>query len=94
MPKNWNRRYRENMDLLKTGDILNTAQVVRNLLRVDRVKKLSTGEKKMLKNARQILESEIVLVEGKTPDEIRDKVEAEIMALWHDEELTEEKQIY
>ena len=48
----------------------------------------------MLKNARQILESEIVLVEGKTPDEVRDKVEAEIMALWHDEELTEEKQIY
>ena len=91
MPKNWNRRYRENMDLLKTGDILNTAQVVRNLLRVDRVKKLSTGEKKMLKNARQILESEIVLVEGKTPDEVRDKVEAEIMALWNDEELTEEK---
>lgn len=91
MPKNWNRRYRENMDLLKTGDILNTAQVVRNLLRVDRVKKLSTGEKKMLKNARQILESEIVLVEGKTPNEVSDKVESKIMALWNDEELTEEK---
>ena len=87
MPKNWNRRYRENMDLLKTGDILNTAQVVRNLLRVDRVKKLSTGEKKMLKNARQILESEIVLVEGKTLDEVRSKVESEIMACWHDEDL-------
>lgn len=94
MPKNWNRRYRENMDLLKTGDILNTAQVVRNLLRVDRVKKLSTGEKKMLKNARQILESEIVLVEGKTPNEVSNKVESKIMALWNDEELTEEKQIY
>ena len=94
MPKNWNRRYRENMDLLKTGDILNTAQVVRNLLRVDRVKKLSTGEKKMLKNARQILESEIVLVEGKTPNEVSNKVESKIMALWNDEELTEEKQTY
>lgn len=91
MPKNWNRRYRENMDLLKTGDILNTAQVVRNLLRVDRVKKLSTGEKKMLKNARQILESEIVLVEGKTLDEVRSKVESEIMACWHDEDLAEDE---
>lgn len=91
MPKNWNRRYRENMDLLKTGDILNTAQVVRNLLRVDRVKKLSTGEKKMLKNARQILESEIVLVEGKTLDEVRSKVESEIMTSWNDAELAEEK---
>ena len=79
------------MDLLKTGDILNTAEVVRNLLRVDRVKKLSTGEKKMLKNARQILESEIVLVEGKTPDEVSDKVESEIMALWKDEDIVEEK---
>lgn len=91
MPKNWNRRYRENMDLLKTGDILNTAQVVRNLLRVDRVKKLSTGEKKMLKNARQILESEIVLVEGTTPDEVSEKVESEIMVDWNDENLPEEK---
>ncbi len=80
MPRNWNRRYRENMELLKTGDILKTAQVVRNLLRVDRVKKLSTGEKKMLKNARQILESEIVLVAGISPEEVSDKVEREIFA--------------
>ena len=91
MPKNWNRRYRENMDLLKTGNILNTAQVVRNLLRVDKVKKLSTGERKMLKNARQILESEIVLVEGTTPDEVRQKVESVIMVDWNDEELSDEK---
>ncbi|MCI5698753.1 MAG: CarD family transcriptional regulator [Clostridiales bacterium] len=78
MPRNWNRRYRENMELLKSGDILKTAQVVRNLLRVDRVKKLSTGEKKMLKNARQILESEIVLVAGISPEEVSAKVEKEI----------------
>ena len=78
------------MDLLKTGDILNTAEVVRNLLRVDRVKKLSTGEKKMLKNARQILESEIVLVEGATADEVSAKVESQIMIDWHDEDLVEE----
>lgn len=78
MPRNWNRRYRENMELLKSGDILKTAQVVRNLLRVDRVKKLSTGEKKMLKNARQILESEIVLVAGLSPEEVSTRVEKEI----------------
>ena len=89
MPKNWNRRYRENMNLLKTGDILNTAEVVRNLLRVDKVKKLSTGEKKMLKNARQILESEIVLVEGSTEEEVREKVESEILVNCHDEESAE-----
>ena len=61
MPGNWNRRYRENMEKLKTGDILQVAEVVRNLIRTERKKKLSAGEKKMLANARQILQSELVL---------------------------------
>lgn len=63
MPSNWNRRYRENMDKLKTGNVEEVAEVVRNLTRSDREKKLSTGEKKMLANAKQILVSEIVLVQ-------------------------------
>lgn len=63
MPSNWNRRYRENMDKLKTGSVEEVAEVVRNLTRSDREKKLSTGEKKMLANAKQILVSEIVLVQ-------------------------------
>ena len=61
MPNNWNRRYRENMDKLKTGDILQVAEVVRNLIRTERSKKLSAGEKKVLANARQILQSELAL---------------------------------
>ncbi|MCL1867155.1 MAG: CarD family transcriptional regulator [Oscillospiraceae bacterium] len=64
MSSNWNRRYRENMEKLKTGDVLEVAEVVRNLMRTDREKKLSTGEKKMLTNARQILSSEIILIKG------------------------------
>jgi len=64
MPDNWNRRYRENMERLKTGDAREVAAVVRNLTRTDRTKKLSAGEKKMLTNARQILISEIILVRG------------------------------
>lgn len=62
MDENWNRRFRENMEKLKSGDISEVAEVVRNLIRVDRIKKLSTGEKKMLANARQILVSEMVLI--------------------------------
>lgn len=62
MEKNWNRRYRENMEKLKTGDILQVAEVARNLMRVNRDKGLSAGENKMLSNARQILISEIILV--------------------------------
>ena len=64
MSANWNRRYRENMDKLKTGDVLEVAEVVRNLIRTDREKKLSTGEKKMLTNAKQILSSELILIMG------------------------------
>ena len=62
MPTNWNRRYRENTAKLKSGDIFSVAGVVRNLMVLDREKGLSTGERKMLINARQILLSEIVLV--------------------------------
>ncbi|MCG8481725.1 MAG: CarD family transcriptional regulator, partial [Clostridia bacterium] len=61
MPDNWNRRYRENMDKLKSGNIFEVAMVVRNLMLADREKGLSTGERKMLTNAKQILISELVL---------------------------------
>lgn len=64
MDNNWNRRFRDNMDKLKTGDVLQVAEVVKNLIRMERTKKLSAGEKKMLGNARQILQSELVLAGG------------------------------
>ena len=64
MDVNWNRRNRDNMEKLKTGDICQVAEVVRNLTRIDRVKTLSTGEKKLLLNAKQILASEISLVQN------------------------------
>ncbi len=60
MPDNWNRRYRANMEKLKSGDIYEVSSVVRNLVLLDREKGLSTGEKKMLNNAKQILVSELV----------------------------------
>ncbi|MCI8631114.1 MAG: CarD family transcriptional regulator [Firmicutes bacterium] len=66
MHANWNKRYRENTDKLKTGDIFACAEVVRNLLRQDREKKLSTGEKRVLDNAKKVLASEIMSVNGIT----------------------------
>lgn len=78
MSGNWNRRYRENMEKLKTGDILSVAEVVRNLMRTDRVKKLSTGEKKMLSNAKQILISELILAGNKTDEEVEMIIESTI----------------
>lgn len=78
MPSNWNRRYRENMEKLKTGDVVEVAEVVRNLVRMDRQKKLSTGEKKMLSNAKQILLSEIILVRDIGQNEANDIVDEAI----------------
>jgi CarD family transcriptional regulator len=69
MSANWNRRYRENTEKLKTGDAREVAEVVRNLLRTDREKTLSTGEKKMLSSARQILVSEMILASDLDPAE-------------------------
>ncbi|HHY91435.1 MAG TPA: CarD family transcriptional regulator [Clostridiales bacterium] len=64
MPQNWNRRYRANLDKIKSGDIYEVASVVRNLMFREKEKGLSTGERKMLSNAKQILISEIVLARG------------------------------
>lgn len=64
MHMNWNRRYRANMDRIKSGDIYEVAAVVRNLMLRDKDKGLSTGERKMLGNAKQILVSELVLARG------------------------------
>ena len=65
---NWNRRYRSNLEKLKSGDIFELAEVVRNMTRRDQEKGLSTTEKKMLENARQLLVSELALVEGILPE--------------------------
>lgn len=69
MDSNWNRRHRENMEKLKKGDIFEVAEVVRNLMRVNREKNLSAGETKMLNNARQILISEVILACGISKEE-------------------------
>jgi CarD family transcriptional regulator len=59
---NWNQRYRANMDKIKSGDIYEVAGVVRSLMIRERAKGLSTGERKMLDQAKQILISELALV--------------------------------
>lgn len=71
MSQNWNRRYRANMEKIKSGDIFEVAEVVRNLALRDREKGLSTGERKMLDNARQILISELVLAQNATEEQIQ-----------------------
>ena len=78
MNPNWNKRYRENTERMQTGDILEVAAVVRNLVRTDRQKPLSTGEKKLLSTAKQILESELIYSGGYTMEEADEMVESSI----------------
>ncbi len=66
----WNKRYRENMLKIKGGDIYEVARVVKMLMCRDKSKGLSTGEKKMLTNAKQILVSELVLAKNMAQEEI------------------------
>ncbi|MCR4443096.1 MAG: CarD family transcriptional regulator [Peptococcaceae bacterium] len=75
MSANWNRRYRSNMEKIKSGNIFELAEVVRNLSARDKEKGLSTGEKKMLDNARQILISELVLARNSKEESIRNLLE-------------------
>ena len=79
MPKNWNRRFKHNRDKMKTGDILELAEVVRNLSLRDHEKGLSTGEKQMFVKAKKILASELMYAKR------MDESEA---AVWLDEVLS------
>ena len=69
MPKNWNRRFKHNRDKIKTGDIYELAEVVRNLAIREHEKGLSTGEKQMFTRAKKILASELMYALDKDEDE-------------------------
>ena len=74
---NWNRRYRENLNRLKSGDLLEVARVIKGLMWRDQG--LSNGERKMLHSAKQILVSEVVLVEGHTYPDAEQRIEQAMM---------------
>ncbi|HEX7625894.1 MAG TPA: hypothetical protein VF379_02485, partial [Gaiellaceae bacterium] len=69
MPKNWHRRFKHNRDKMKTGDIYELAEVVRNLALRDGEKGLSTGEKQMYVKAKKILASELMYAKNLSEDE-------------------------
>ena len=76
MTSNWNRRYRENMQRLKSGDLLEVAHVVKGLMARELEKGLSTGERKMLISAKQILISELVLSKKLAYEEVETRLNA------------------
>ena len=76
MTSNWNRRYRENMERLRSGNLFEVARVVKGLTKRDLERGLSTGERKMLLSAREILVSELVLAQGITYEVVDEKINA------------------
>jgi len=75
---NWNRRYRENMKKIKSGNVFDVAEVVKTLTIREKQKGLSTGEWKMLNSAKRILISELVFAENMEPDEIENIINCRI----------------
>ncbi len=75
MQSNWNHRYRENMERLKSGDLMEVAKVVKGLVLREGRRGLSNGERKMLHSAKQILVSEIGLAQSITYQEAEDRLE-------------------
>jgi len=67
-PSNWSRRFKSHVEKLRSGDIFQVAEVVRNLSNRDKDKGLSAGEKRMLTRARQILVSELCFAAGVKED--------------------------
>ena len=78
MPKNWNRRFKHNRDKMKTGDILELAEVVRNLALREATKGLSAGEKAMLVKARGVLVSELSFALNLSEDDALKKLEEQL----------------
>ena len=66
----WNKRFHATLTRMKSGDICDVAAVARNLILQDRIRKISSGERRLLDLAKQILVSELVYARGKTPDEV------------------------
>ncbi len=78
MSKVWTKRYRENETKIKKGNIFDIAEIVRNLTVLDRAKKLSAGEKKILLNAKKILLSELMLVLELESEEVENLLESTV----------------
>jgi len=75
MPTNWSRRFKNHVEKLKSGDIYQVAEVVRNLSIREKDKGLSAGEKRMLTKARQILVSELTFALGVNEEEAEKKLD-------------------
>ena len=78
-PANWSRRFKNHQEKLKSGDVYQVAEVVRNLALRDREKGLSAGEKTLYNKARSVLVSELSFALDVSEDDATDKVDAALV---------------
>ena len=81
----WNKRFHANLDRMKSGDIHDVAAVARNLIMQDKEHRISSGERRLMDLAKQILVSELVYAFGKEPDEVE---------VWLDDVLTQKGKVH
>ena len=65
-------RYKINTEKLRTGNIQEGAEVVRDLMRLNKKKSLNSSEKQMLESARKIFISELSIIRGITENQAID----------------------
>lgn len=75
-PANWSRRFKNHQEKLKSGDVYQVAEVVRNLALRERDRGLSAGEKSLYTKARIVLISELSFALKVSEDEATVKVDA------------------
>ena len=76
MPSNWSRRFKNHSEMLKSGDVYQVAEVVRNLSQRQRDKALSAGEQRLMQMARRVLVSELCLVLAEDPEKVGEVLDA------------------
>jgi CarD family transcriptional regulator len=91
MPKNWNRRFKYNRDKIKTGDIYELAEVVRNLAIREAEKGLSTGEKQMFTRAKKILASELMYALEMDEDGVEDYLQGLLLESYNGKNVKRRK---
>ena len=79
MDTNWNKRQRENLSRIKSGNIYDVVYVVKNLMYRDKIRGLSTSERKMLSNAKQIIVSELVIAKNSSQKDFEAMMEAMVV---------------
>ncbi len=78
-PANWSRRFKNHQEKLKSGDVYQVAEVVRNLALREKAKGLSAGEKNMYTKARKVLVSELSFALDVTEEAAMDQVEEQLV---------------